>query len=730
MAVKAESSEHGSPFAITVAFELVEGAFDEFHRLASANAAMSVAIEPQCLRFDVLTPLDDAAPSILLYEIYADRTAFDRHLAADHYLDFDAKTRHLVTKKTVMTFTVSENAKEHLTACEIDAVALFGTAEPPPTRRLLKAGRLTAILEEGNLRTISFGGAEAVRAINYLARDGSWGTYKAALSNLTVEEDESAFSIAYDALCYGPDGRYAYRMTIRGEASGRLTMEAVGEALTDFPTNRTGFVVLHPSQAAGGRLTIRHGDGTVEETVFPDAISPDQPAFDIVALTHEPAPGLTCTVAMEGDAFEMEDQRNWADASFKTYIRPLSKPRPYTIAKGARGVQRVAITVEGQSRAARDGSHGADLTIGGPVGRMPSLALFLAPEDYADAMANVSGIGRAQSVIVRFDPMRGHDSDRLAEAARFAAALGATLSVEAVFDARDPRTEAAQAVDAIATAKVRLEAVLVAPRREFRTRPSNTLPLGERPAAEIVSALRATGLEAKIGAGTPSFFTEFNRNPPAGDCDLVFFSIASNVHAADDLSVMETVGVYPTIISSARKLCPGKPIWLGPCTIGMRHNPYGAGVAANPEMVRKPGAAADPRHGALFGAAFAAGVAAAAAEAGVERLVLAAPTGPFGLVDDKSRTRPIHAVHAILSAAAGAERFDVSAGQAGLAALGFYDNGRPRILLANLSPDPVALNLPGDPTSVSLVCQSGEMTAMVAAKALDLPPCRTALVTF
>ena len=45
------------------------------------------------------------------------------------------------------------------------------------------------------------------------------------------------------------------------------------------------------------------------------------------------------TVAAErrvlGDAFEMEDQRNWADASFKTYVRPLSKPRPYVIAKGA-----------------------------------------------------------------------------------------------------------------------------------------------------------------------------------------------------------------------------------------------------------------------------------------------------------------------------------------------------------------------------------------------------------
>ena len=101
-----------SAFAITVAFELHDGAFGEFHRLVSANAAASVALEPECLRFDVLTPLDGNGRSVLLYEIYADRAAFDRHLAAEHYLSFDANTRHLVSKKTVLTFAVAENAKE------------------------------------------------------------------------------------------------------------------------------------------------------------------------------------------------------------------------------------------------------------------------------------------------------------------------------------------------------------------------------------------------------------------------------------------------------------------------------------------------------------------------------------------------------------------------------------------------------------------------------------------
>jgi (4S)-4-hydroxy-5-phosphonooxypentane-2,3-dione isomerase len=99
-------------FAITVAFELVEGAGAEFDRLIRENAALSVGLEPDCLRFDILTPDGrTGGPDVLLYEIYRDRASFDLHLAADHYLTFDASSRHLVRKKTVTTFSVAENAK-------------------------------------------------------------------------------------------------------------------------------------------------------------------------------------------------------------------------------------------------------------------------------------------------------------------------------------------------------------------------------------------------------------------------------------------------------------------------------------------------------------------------------------------------------------------------------------------------------------------------------------------
>lgn len=572
---------------------------------------------------------------------------------------------------------------------EPSSLDLFGTKEPRPGRTPLKAGPLTAVLEDGNLRDIRYGGIEVVRAVNYLARDRSWGTYKAQLSNLEIEQGDDVFAVAYDGLCSGPDGSYAYRMTIKGDASGHLVLRAEGEAQTDFPTNRTGFVVLHPAGAAGEQVTIRHSDGEFEDAGFPRLISADQPAFDITALTHHPVPEMSCTVEMEGDAFEMEDQRNWGDASFKTYVRPLAKPKPYVLAQGTHDVQRVSISVTGEPPSpAGAGGGPVSITIGEARGAMPSLALFV-DSDWDLAGAAPSALaGMAQDVIVRLD-VAAFRPGLLSDGAAFATAIGARLAVQAVFDARDPAAEAALLARAIREADVQPSALLVAPRREFKSRPSGTLPPGEAPVSALVDALRQTGLGLRIGAGTPSYFTEFNRNPPGVDGDFVFFGVSGTIHAADDISVMETLETYPALIESARELCPGMPIWLGPCTIGARHNPYGTSVASNPFGERRAMAGIDPRHGALFGAAYVTGIAAKAAAAGVERLVLAAPAGMFGLLDVAGRQRPLHGVHAELSAMAGAEHVEAQVDRLGLAVLACRTTSSTLVLAANLTPEPI-----------------------------------------
>jgi D-apionolactonase len=82
--------------------------------------------------------------------------------------------------------------------------------------------------------------------------------------------------------------------------------------------------------------------------------------MDLRALTHEAAPGLRVTCRMEGDTFEMEDQRNWTDASFKTYCTPLAEPFPVLVEPGDRVDQQVTVIVSQTADQSANGQAAAE----------------------------------------------------------------------------------------------------------------------------------------------------------------------------------------------------------------------------------------------------------------------------------------------------------------------------------------------------------------------------------
>lgn len=95
-------------FALTVTFTLHAGRLAEFLPLMQANARQSLQDEPGCRVFDVALPLDGPPDTVFLWEIYADRPAFDAHLASPHFRAFDAATTALVKAKTVTFYQVQE----------------------------------------------------------------------------------------------------------------------------------------------------------------------------------------------------------------------------------------------------------------------------------------------------------------------------------------------------------------------------------------------------------------------------------------------------------------------------------------------------------------------------------------------------------------------------------------------------------------------------------------------
>ena len=110
-------------------------------------------------------------------------------------------------------------------------------------------------------------------------------------------------------------------------------------------TNRTGFVVLHPAGVAGVPVEIEHVDGRRSSGALPGTDRSRSADDGPARVDPRAAPGLRVTCRMEGDTFEMEDQRNWTDASYKTYVRPLALPWPYTSKPGPGLEQAVSLTV-------------------------------------------------------------------------------------------------------------------------------------------------------------------------------------------------------------------------------------------------------------------------------------------------------------------------------------------------------------------------------------------------
>ena len=133
-----------------------------------------------------------------------------------------------------------------------------------------------------------------------------------------------------------------------------------------------------------------------------------------------------------------------------------------------------------------------------------------------------------------------------------------------------------------------------------------------------------------VGGVSLTNFTEFNRCPPTDDVDFLTFGNTAIVHAADDVSVVQTLEALPDIFASAQALQPGKPLHLGLFSIGMRSNPYGADIRPNPSGKPMAMARRDGRQNTSFAAAYAIAVLAQAARAGANSIALAMPDGELG----------------------------------------------------------------------------------------------------
>lgn len=588
-----------------------------------------------------------------------------------------------------------------------DADALTGAAEPAETEQVLRAGPITALLVAGALRDIRWNGTEVIRNVAFLVRDRSWATVVPEITDLTVQEDASRFSVAYRARGVLPaDGtRIGWTMEISGHADDGIVLRVAAEPEGDITTNRTGFVVLHPLDGTVGcPVTVEHSDGRVEQSRFPDLIDPLQPLMDVRALTHAPLPGLLVTCRMDGDVWETEDHRNWLDASFKTYGRPLALPWPYVLPPGQtlRQEVRISFTVTGAAAVLRaPRSEAVTIVIGDRTGlAMPQIGLAVDASEIAECLAaaeHVAGLG-AQALAIRLRSDAHDKPGLLRQAARVAARLGAEPVLEIVIAPDHTATEGLDLVAvAAASAGLRPAAAMVSPGLDLASYPPSTNRPAGAALADIYAAARSAFPGVKIGGGMFGFFTEVNRRrPPVALLDFLQHSTAAVVHAADDRSVMETLETLPHVIRSARALAGATPYWIGPANIALATNPNDAAAGRNPKRQRLTLATEDPRAAAPFGAAYAAGFLARAAAGGVERVTMMSPAGRHGVVAADGTPVPAWHVLALFAAHAGTGVVQAaSASPREVLAAAWVREGRREAVIANITASPQAVSVAG-----------------------------------
>ncbi len=518
----------------------------------------------------------------------------------------------------------------------------------------LRAGPLTLEYDPtaGDLRYLRWGESEIVRRVYAAVRNENWFTVPATLTEIERDIQSDSFRIVYDVQHTHDIVDFRWRGTITGSAEGVVTFDFDGESHSDFQRNRIGICVLHPAIVAGEKCVVTHTNGETEPGAFPELIEPHQPFFDIAAISQEVGPGVTATVRFSGDVFEMEDQRNWLDASFKTYSTPQERPKPVAVASGDRIRQSVTLFVSGAEPLALPDASEQPLTVTvGDVAdvRLPSLGLLLPTgpaEPDKDTDLFLSGL-----------PLDHFQVELNARAADFAESL-----VQAVQTASDTGKElivslrnADSLPDSLPAEAEEVSLWLLVP-------PSN------EGAARLRAALPNGSL--RVGAASGGNFTELNRERPDASVgwDLVGFAGNPQVHAFDDVSILETPPTVATALRSARAFTDAA-LFAGPLTF------YGSYQRD------------DPRQKTVLAAVWYFAALSYAIYGGASHVTLCETVGPRGIIGTEGETYPLyHLLHGFVEAAQGAVCETQVSDPLRLAALAFDTlTGGQRLLLANLT---------------------------------------------
>ena len=490
----------------------------------------------------------------------------------------------------------------------------------------LKAGDLSMLYEDGSIRYISAGSNEIIRRIYSAVRDKEWLTIKPVITNVWIERHSDSFKIEYNCLYSSEDINFYARYSIVGKPDNTIIFSFEGEALSTFEKNRIGFCVLHPVEGcAGQQCLIIHSAGNSESGIFPLFIDPLQPFLDVQAMQWE-SNGTHFSLEFSGDIFETEDQRNWSDASYKTYCTPQSKPSPVRIEKGEKISQKIVFRAAPLSKSKIIPEQKISVKVS--PGKLKSLPL--------------TGIGRSSRQFslteneirilkeLRFDHYRVDLylflpgwTDTAEMAVKEASGLGYRLELTLFFDDRyDNQTE--DLINWLSDHKHPVSVITLL----HKTEPVLPSDITEK----ICRIIKKNLPDVLLCCGTNANFAQLNSNRPASpSCNLMCYSVHPQEHASDNTTLVENLRAQYYTVESARQFSEGKGIWISPVNIQRRFNANIENFETIYTGTSMP-SQVDSRIMSLFGAGWTAGSYKYLCESGVSGVTYYETVGERGII--------------------------------------------------------------------------------------------------
>ena len=517
----------------------------------------------------------------------------------------------------------------------------YGVDRPPSTTYELNAGPLTMLLDGIDLRYVRSGSLEIVRRVYVAVRDQNWNTIAGQHTITRMVQREDSFDVEFDVEHKNHDIDFAWHGHIIGTPDGQVRYEMDGLARSQFRYNRIGFCILHPFKESLGRpYKAQTPQGEVNGNL-PDLIGPQGfengvyvplfPAFN--QLSIDLADTIRAHFTFEGDLFETEDQRNWTDASLKTYCTPLSLGFPHEANAGSRITQMFTVAVEGGEKVGQkqkaDVTHLSPGTTHGQ--KLPHIGFSMYSDGPTLSAREISLLRAVQPDHLRIEiHLNIAYASTLERAIATCKTLNCMLEV-ALFLSIGMEEQLATLATHLQESEVKVIRILVFQEGAQTAHPEETT------APELVKLarqyLQQAAPEAVFAGGTDMYFCELNRTRPQVEAmDAISYTIIPQEHAFDERSLAETLEAQGETVRSGQAFADGRPIVISPITLKRRYNPHATVTEAEKALNELPDSV-DPRQVSLFGAAWTAGSIKYLAESGATSLTYYEIVGWRGLLE-------------------------------------------------------------------------------------------------